>query len=189
VYCPLPHPTLAVLHAEPLAGKMALHITRTQGCWLRPAWSLTMIEWNQTCVAYRLQAMYCIAWDCDLCLCVYYLRYTGRILILKRDSFQRADISDLWTVWRKNASAAISDRDGLLALHHAVLRNNLQIVEILLSYTAALMVSVWHCLGFSLHNTFINVNDLGLLFLFCSLQKTLYVLHQSIDCFRMPTGR
>jgi len=41
---------------------------------------------------------------------------------------------------RKNANAAVHDHNGLLALHHAVVRNNLHIVEILLSYTAALTV-------------------------------------------------
>jgi len=43
-------------------------------------------------------------------------------------------------VYRKNANVAIRDRDGLGALHHAVLRNNLHIVEILLSHAAALTV-------------------------------------------------
>jgi len=41
---------------------------------------------------------------------------------------------------RKNANTAVHDRDGLLALHHAVIRNNLHIVELLLSYAAALTV-------------------------------------------------
>jgi len=46
-------------------------------------------------------------------------------------------------VCSKNANHGVRDRDGLLALHHAVLRNNRHIVEILLSRTAALTVGTY----------------------------------------------
>jgi len=48
-------------------------------------------------------------------------------------------------VCRKNANVAIPDRDGLLALHHAVLCSNQHIVNLLLSHTAALTVGALHC--------------------------------------------
>jgi len=44
------------------------------------------------------------------------------------------------SVYSKNANVAVRDCDGLLALHHAVLRNNQQLVDILLSHTTALTV-------------------------------------------------
>jgi len=93
---------------------------------------------------------------------------------------------------RKNANAAVRDRDGLLALHHAVLRSHLQIVEMLLSYTSALTVcqryfSVWQCWQYSIMVRMLVLN-LSCVVLVFDCDPTLWVNHPlSVSHVSLPS--
>ena len=88
-------------------------------------------------------------------------------------------------MYRRNANVAIRDRDGLLPLHHAVLRNIEHVVEILLAHTAALTVSALHYFTHIMTLVFLDEFSQFLYF----LETGMNTLPVSYTHLTLPTNR